>query len=64
MCYELRRLDYICRRLKRDKYIFDTWFFNGRLYVVEQDKGKRVQIQHMVDILQITARDIVEGYLR
>ena len=64
MCFELRRLDYICRRLKKDKYIFDTWFFNGRLYVLKNDKGKRVQIQHMLDLLPFAVRDMVDRYLR
>ena len=64
MCFDLRRMDYICRRLKKDKYIFDTWFFNGRLYVLKSDKGKRVHIQHMVDLLPFAARDVVDRYLR
>ena len=62
LCNEFHRLSYICRRLKRDRKINDTWYFNGRLYVVDLNKEK-IQIEHLVDTYRFATEDDIDNYL-
>ncbi len=52
MCPEFRKLDFVCRKLKKDGIVEETWFFNGRLHVVCAD-GKKSLIQHMNGVYKI-----------
>ncbi len=62
ICNELRRLDYVCRRLKKDGLISETWFFNGRLFVVA--KNNKIHIEHLTDILKVAPGDRIKDYLK
>lgn len=53
LCREYSRLDYICRKLKSNGCIQETWFFNGRLYVKEREQSEKVEISHINDILTL-----------
>ena len=44
---------YRCQRLKAEKKIFDTWFFNGNINVLLVDKGERHHISHVMDLLDL-----------
>ena len=48
-----KSLLYKCQRLKATKRIHDTWFFNGNINVVLQEKGERHHISHVIDILEL-----------
>ena len=53
-------LDYICRKLKNQESIQDTWFFNGRLWLVCLN-GKKEQIFHRSDLVRLFGAEIVDG---
>ena len=56
LCKEYQELDYICRSLKRNKVIAETWFFNGRLYIKHATEDeRRVQITHISDLYKEVA---------
>lgn len=57
-CLQYRGLGYACRRLKKDEKIKDSYFYNGRLFVIEND-GKKVQIEHLTDTYEFSSEEIV-----
>ncbi len=63
MCPAYRKIDYVCRKLKKDQLIAETWFFNGRLFVVDLN-GKRLHIDHFNDVFKFADLKTVEAYLR
>ena len=49
---EYSQMDYVCRRLKKNGNLYETWFFNGRLFIKFADKAPKIQISHMEDIYE------------
>ena len=43
MCDPYKKLDYVCRRLKKNGNVHSTWFFNGRLYFKKSENGDKIQ---------------------
>ena len=63
LCPEFRKLDFVCRKLKKDGIIKDTWFFNGRLSVVDKE-DRKWYITHMNDVMKLVKKPIIESYLK
>ena len=63
MCNEYRRLAFICRQLKRKQIVKDTWFFNGKLYVLGFT-NKKCLIRHLHDLYDIAGADTVQTILQ
>ena len=61
---EYRRLDYLCRTLKKKEYIWETWFFNGRLHIIRQKDGKRETISHIQDLYCYFDRELIDSLLK
>ena len=64
MSKEHRRLDYICRSLKKCRELHETWFYNGRLFVIIEDGGDRELIGHIDDLYSLFGRERVDGLLK
>ena len=58
-------LDFLCRKLKKDKYINQTWFFNGKLWLecVERDGGRKHNITHIHDLYNLFGVERVDSYI-
>ena len=56
-------LDFVCRRLKKDQHLSDTWFFNGKLWVLEIGNPTKVNISHMCDLYTMFGVELVDSYL-
>ena len=63
LCYEYRHLDYICRRLKKSEKVKDTWFFNGKLFVVDFDGTKHL-IKHITDTYKFSSVEAIDAYTK
>ena len=63
LCPEYRKLDYLCRTMKKKGIINDTWFFNGRLFVMDNAK-KKWFISHINDITEFVDIDTINQYLK
>ena len=63
LCYEYRQMDYVCRRLKKSELIKDTWYFNGKLFVVDY-AGKKHQIRHITDTYVFSSVEAIATYLK
>jgi hypothetical protein len=59
MCKEYGRLAFICRQLKKQGSIEETWFFNGRLFIKKSVNGEKSLITHIVDLYEKVGRDVV-----
>ena len=64
MCREYSKLDFICRSLKRNGDIHETWFFNGRLHMKIVPNGRRLQISHIDDLYEQFGRSNINSLLR
>ena len=62
MCPAFRRLDFICRQLKTREKIGNTWFFNRKLLIVDND-GIKSSITHINDLITKFGDDIVQAIL-
>jgi hypothetical protein len=49
MSWETKRIDFICRKLKAANRVKDTWFFMGKLNLVELNNN-RMHISHIDDL--------------
>ena len=56
-------LDYLCRRLKKDRHLFQSWFFNGKLWFIENEGGMKVQVTHINDLYNSFDVVLVDAYL-
>ena len=56
-------LDYICRQLKKDRHICETWFFNGKLWFIENVDGMKVQVAHINDLYNGFGAVTIDAYL-
>ena len=63
LCPEYRKLDFVCRKLKKNDIIADTWFFNGRLFVVDKT-GKKWFVSHMNDALKFASKEVIASYFK
>ena len=63
LCDEYQRLDFICRVLKRNSKIGDSWFFMGLLYVLQKN-GEKTVIRHINDLCEIFGHDYIYNILR
>jgi hypothetical protein len=60
---EFASMDYVCRVLKKSGKIHQSWFFNGRLYVVRAEEGAKECIGHITDLYNIFGNEVVDGLL-
>ena len=63
LCHDYRKIDYICRRLKRSELIKDTWYFNGKLFVIDWN-DKKHQIRHLTDTYIFCSPEAIGAYLK
>ena len=63
LCPQLAQLDYACWQLKKNKCIHQTWFFNGRLFVVINDGEKKRQITHITDMHELFGKQEIYDIL-
>ena len=64
LCYEYKELDFLCRRLKQNKKIADTWFYNGKLFLKHKPEDKHgIQITHVMDLYQQFSFEEINSYL-
>ncbi len=63
LCPEFRKMDFVCRKLKKNKLVEETWFFNGRLYIVDNE-GSKLLISHMNDFDAVADESVVNAYFR
>ena len=64
LCQEYQEIDFICRRLKKDNKIAETWFFNGRLFIKHDSEGtNRVQITHISDLVNEFDYGIIDSIM-
>ena len=63
MCWAFKKLDFICRKLKELNKIEDTWFFNGKLFIIKHSNIKK-QITHINDLFAIFDNTFISGLLR
>ena len=56
-------LEYLCRRLKKDGIIFQSWFFNGRLWYIEEEGHRKINVSHIRDLYNAFGIDAVDAYL-
>lgn len=63
LCKSYGEMAYACRKLKSLGHILETWFFNGRLWIIPLEEAEtKFQITHMSDLYdrfgQVVIRDI------
>ena len=61
LCSSYQKLDFICRKLKGDDKIKDTWFFNRKLMLVDHG-GKKFEIAHRSDLLALFDAETIDSY--
>ena len=64
LCPEYKKLSYTCRRLCDDKKIHRTWFFNGRLWVIEIEDGDKQPIAHVQDLYDLVGVETVDEHYK
>jgi hypothetical protein len=62
MTWEFKRLDFVCRKLKELKKITETWFFMGKLNLVELGT-KRHFISHITELYSIFGKEEIDEIL-
>jgi len=63
LCKSYGEMAYICRKLKSLENIQDTWFFNGRLYIIPLDDETRVHITHIKDLTDRFGQALINNIL-
>ena len=61
MCFPYQKLDFLCRKLKSAGKANDTWFFNGKLFIVPNDEKK--QVCHINDLFSMFGEETVLSFL-
>ena len=64
MCPAFAKLDYKCRLLKEKGFIDSTWFYNGRLYIILVQGGKKTPISHMQDLYDMFDTNAIDTLVR
>ena len=49
MSWDFKRMDFLCRRLKATNQVKDTWFFMGKLNLIDLNNNKSL-ISHIDDL--------------
>ena len=57
-------IDFVCRHLKKNNQIAETWFFNGRLWVKVDDFGKKRQVSHIEDLYELFGKEEIDNLIR
>ena len=57
-------MDFVCRHLKKNNQIAETWFFNGRLWVKVDDFGKKRQVSHIEDLYDLFGAEEIANLIR
>jgi len=60
LCREYARLDFVCRKLKKNNVIKDTWFFNGKLFIKLSEHSAKEKVSHINDIIQMVGQEQVD----
>ena len=61
VCNTLKKLEYTCRKLKKNGAIHSTWFWNGRIQMKVTENGEKVHVGHLTDILKRVDCSAVEA---
>ena len=64
MCPQYKTLDYICRELRSKNVIDSTWFFNGRLWVIEVPNGDKQPIVHIQNLYDLAGQQVINNILK
>ena len=65
MSHEYKKLDFVCRRLAKDKLIHKTFFFNRKLHVIAKEGDKEHEfIGHISDLYALFGEDVIKNYLK
>ena len=62
LCAEYQHLSYLCRRLKKDHHIEETWFFNGKLFILQDHDAKKEQILHISDLYNRFGMNVIDNF--
>ena len=57
-------LDFLCRRLKRDGHLSQSWFFNGKLWIIVNEGDEKANIVHIQDLYNFFGIESVDIYIR
>ena len=60
LCHSFKKLDFLCRQLKKHEKIMDTWFFNGKLFI--NHDGSKKQICHINELYELFGVETIDGY--
>ena len=58
------KMDFVCRSLKREGIIEETWFFNGRLFIKPSKDHAKKQICHMEDLYEQYGREHIDNLFK
>ena len=50
LCNRYKRLDYLCRKLKKSGHVHSTWFWNGRIFIKKTENTEKIHVWHVTDI--------------
>ena len=64
LCPQYKQLDFICRTLRGDGDIHNTWFYNGRLWVVKDEGDDKKPIGHIQDLYALLGAEKVDKTLK
>ena len=63
LCTSFKRLDFLCRKLKKRKDIHDTWFFHGKLFIILNGETEKRQIAHFNDLLLFFDEELLQSFI-
>ena len=59
----MKSLDFICRKLKKNRSINSTWIWNGRLFIKKDPDATKLPIGHISDLLEEFGADLIDPLL-
>ena len=59
-----RKLDFLCRKLKKNNTIHSTWFFNGRLWLKPSPDSDKIPVAHIHDLYKQFSPDVINPLLQ
>ena len=63
LCDSYKRLDFVCRKLKKSHDADSYWFFNGRLWIKLHSASEKVQISHIEDLYNLYSKETIDAHL-
>ena len=60
LCDPYKRLDYLCRKLKKSSHVHSTWFWNGRIFIKKTENSDKIHVSHVTDICSRFDRSIID----